>query len=140
MTINLKTDLIYSSNKSRNYIRSGMSIPFQINQFGGVKMSTDQQLDEEGILINLMDTSNDNAFFQIGNISSFIFKQNNSDIRQGIINRLIEVFDEFEYQNRMRLIKDSIEIYSYGETVYIQFNYYSIESGETKTIAIKSEF
>lgn len=123
----------------KDYIRKGISIPFEINESGKISLSTGKELDEQGILINLLDTNNDNAFLQIESYESYIFKQNNGDIQSAITDKLVKIFNMFEDQHRMKLILNSVQVQQVDEFVYVSFDYYNYETDQINNIAIQGK-
>lgn len=140
MTITILDDKLTSDTPRKDYIRKGISIPFQIDESGKVSLSTGQELDEQGILINLLNTDNDNAFFQIENYESYIFRQGSGDVKNEIIDKLIKVFNIFENQHRMKLITNSIQVEQVNEYVYVSFEYFNYEDNQTKNLSIQGKF
>lgn len=139
MSIELTDIRLFDERPKKDYIRKGFSIPFRVDDVGKIALSTGQQLDEEDILINILDNDNDNAFLQMQNYESLIFKQNSSDVKSQITIRLKKIFDMFENQHRMRLLEETIQIEQVSEYVYISFEYFNYETNQTKKLAIQGK-
>jgi hypothetical protein len=139
MSFTILEEKLTNNTPKKDYIRKGISIPFKVDASGKISLSTGQDLDEQGILINLLNSDNNNAFFQIDNFESYIFQQNSSDIVNDINERLNRLFRMFENQHRMKLISESVDIQQAGEYVYVNFEYFNYETNETRNLSIQGK-
>lgn len=113
--------------------RRGLDIPIGVNRRGSSRTVTSDANDRKVISTALSDNNNDHAYQQDPGLGAdFIFGMNDETVRGIIIQRLRDVFADFERQNRYRLKSDSA-VWSQDEgDLILQFDYFNIETDEPK--------
>ncbi len=113
---------------------TGLKVPISVNANGGIALISGDENDAKIIALALGDGDNENAFMQditMGN--DMIFDINDPSIRANITMTLVRIFEEFEKQNRFKLLYDTIEwtetenVNEEGE-IRLKFRYLNIES------------
>jgi hypothetical protein len=105
-----------------------------VNHRGSSRTVTGEANDRKILSTALSDNHNDHAFQQDPGLGSdFIFGINDEAVRGVIIQRLRDVFTDFERQNRYRLKEDSA-VWSSNEDgeLILDFDYFNIETDEPK--------
>jgi hypothetical protein len=118
--------------------RRGLAIPVGVTKQGKSRTVTGEENDRKIIFTALGGNDNQNAFQQdpgLGN--EMIFEINDEVIRARIRQRLVDVFADFDRQNRYRLAEETIE-WSENEgegELVLSFDYFNVESDEVQSFA-----
>lgn len=114
--------------------RRGLDIPIGVNKHGATKTVTRDDNDRKIISTALSDNNNDHAFQQDPGLGAdMIFGVNTDAIRGIIIQRLRDVFADFERQNRYSLREDTAVWTESDEgDLILDFDYFNIETDEAK--------
>lgn len=115
----------------------GLKVPVTANRSGGFAFSDGDDNDRKIIKLALGSDENENAFQQGEDVAlgqGMIFDLSDPAVRARIRRRLFRLFDNFEAQNRFKLLKDTIKwTEDLGEQeLILEFKYLSIESDEIK--------
>lgn len=116
-----------------NQPRRGIAIPIGVNKRGGTRTVTSDANDRKIIATALSDNNNEHAFQQDPGLGAdFVFGISDAAVRGIIIQRLRDVFADFERQNRYRL-DESSAVWTEGEgELVLDFDYFNIETDEPK--------
>lgn len=113
--------------------RRGVDIPVGVNKRGSTRTVTSDDNDRKIISTALSDNANEHAYQQDPGLgASFIFDVNDEAVRGLIIQRLRDVFADFQRENRYRLIEESASWTQDGGVLILAFDYLNIESDEPK--------
>lgn len=116
-----------------NLPRRGLDIPVGVNSRGSSRTVTSDENDRKIISTALSDNHNDNAFQQDPGLGAdMIYAVNSDAIRGIIIQRLRDVFAEFERQNRYKLKEDTAVWSGEESELVLDFDYFNIETDEQK--------
>ena len=112
---------------------TGLAVPVGVGPNGGARLSTGSENDDKIIRLSLADDNNENAFQQdIGLGVSAIFDVNDVMAKARVMTRLRNVFARFEAQKRYRLREDSIRWTTKEGELYLEFQYWNLESDDTR--------
>lgn len=90
-----------------------------------------EEANRQVIMTALSDCDNDHAFQQdLGIGADMIFDINDPGLRARVLKRVSEIFDQFEAQDRFRLLTDTIRWTTSGGELVLEFMYHDIESDE----------
>jgi hypothetical protein len=113
--------------------RKGLALPVGVNKRGSTKTVTSDANDRKIIAIGISDCHNSHAYQQDPGLGSdHIFALNDGAVRGIIIQRLRDIFADFENQNRYKLKEETTAWTEDGGELILDFDYFNIESDEEK--------
>lgn len=118
--------------------RVGLAIPVGVTKQGRTRTVTGEANDRKIIFTALGGNHNQNAYQQDPGLGDdMIFEINDEVIRARIRQRLIDVFDDFDRQNRYRLVSESVswDINEDEGELVLSFDYFNVESDEVQSFA-----
>lgn len=118
---------------------TGLAIPVGVNAGGGARLTSGEENDRKIIMLALGSGWNENAFQQdIALGQDMIFALSDVTIRAKIKRRLVQIFRDFQTQNRYRLLTETIKWTEAGDqTLELFFKYANLETDEVKDYTIK---
>lgn len=119
---------------------TGLTLPVGVDAGGGARLVSGEENDRKIIILALGSGWNENAFQQdIALGQDMIFDLSDRTVRARIKRRLRQIFNEFQAQNRYRLLPGTIEWTedSAGQTLELFFKYANLETDEVKDFTTK---
>lgn len=111
--------------------RRGLQIPVGVNRRGSSRTTVGDANDYKIIATALSDNQNEHAWQQDPGLGAdFIFGINDEAVRGIIIQRLRDVFAEFERQHRYKFAEDTAVWGQNEGDMTLEFDYFNIESDE----------
>jgi hypothetical protein len=108
-------------------------LPVGVNRRGGIRTVVGDANDVKILSTALSDNQNEHAYQQDPGLGGeMIFAINDHAVRGIIIQRLRDVFADFERQHRYKLIEDSASWSQDGGELHLSFDYFNIESDELR--------
>lgn len=115
--------------------RAGLRVPLGVNKKGGAALVDGEKQDEKIINIGLSGNDNLNAFQQDPGLGEdMVFDLSDPVVRGKIMIRLRDLFNDFQIQNRYRLLEDTIvwdERPGSGE-LQLSFKYHNLETDDPR--------
>jgi hypothetical protein len=113
---------------------TGLRIPVGVNSKGGTALVEGDECKRQLIMTALSSSESANAFQQDINLGvDMIFGQDSSEFRDGILRRLIAIFEKFEKEKLFRLMRETVEWSKEAEgELLLEFSYVDIESDKTQ--------
>jgi len=115
---------------------SGISVPFQGTQTGGLSISSDDEYIRQLIMIALSDCSSDNPFQDIGLGEGHVFQPNTSRTKGQILVRVKKVFDDFELRKLARLNGRPKWLSAVDGEAKLLISYYNLETDKPDELTI----
>jgi len=118
----------------------GLSLPVGVTTSGGARLVSGKENDTKIISLALGSGWSENAFQQdIALGQAMIFNLNDQSIRARIKGRLIQIFREFQNQNRYRLLVNTLKWSedSQNQELNLEFKYANLEDDEVQDYTVR---